>query len=309
MDEVARSRSLLRRAGLAFGPFMILGALLVGLYLTSPFGSIEAISDADALSILWMLTVVGALAGVVPVMLGMLWYPFLRTLTNRWIYAVLALSAGVLTFAGVEMLGGIADHASGRPATGPAVAIVGVTGAFVALLGVSRWQYRKVRSAPSETGLQVAYLIAIGLGLHSFGEGLAIGTAFVQGDGRLVTLLVIAFILDNVTEGPTIVAAIARHTERPHLGHFVLMGVIAGGPVIVGGWVGSLAMAPLVAVLFFAIGLGAIIEVIWELVRFIGHSEGGTMRAAFTPTNALMFLLGFLVMTSIDLLLIDTLLL
>lgn len=309
MNGIGRRWLQLRSAVLAFGPFVILGGILVGLYLTSPFGDIEALSDADTLSMLWMLTVVGAIAGVVPVMVGMLWYPFLRTLTNRWIYGVLALSAGILTFAGVEMLGGIVDNATARPGIGAVVAFLGITGTFVGLLLVSRWRYRKIRSGTTESGLQVAYLIALGLGLHSFGEGLAIGTAFVQGDGRLVTLLVIAFILDNVTEGPTIVAAIARDAERPHFGHFAVMGAIAGGPVILGGWIGSLAMTPLVAVLFFAIGLGAILEVIWELIRFIGYSEGGAMQAAFTPVNSVTFVVGFLLMTFVDLLLIDTLLL
>lgn len=309
MSEQQPVRTFLRKVGLAFGPFVILGALLVGLFLTSPFGEMEELAAADTVSMLWMLMIVGTIAGIVPVLIGMLWYPFLRTLEDRWIHAVLALSAGVLTFAGVEMLDGILENAAGTPIVGGVVAAIGIAAAFGALLLGSRWQYRRIQSESAVRGLQVAYIIAIGLGLHSIGEGLAIGTAFALGEGRLVTLFVIAFILDNVTEGPTIVAAVASDLERPPLYHFAVMGAIAGGPVILGGWIGSLADAPLLAVLFFAIGLGAILQVILEVIRFVGYSAGRSMWAAATPLNAIGFVAGFLLMVVIDEVVIDMFLL
>lgn len=302
-------RSRIRRAVLALGPFFVLGSVLVGLFLTSPFGNVEELAAADTLSLLWMLTIVGLFAGTIPVLIGMLWYPFLRSLEARWIHAVLALSIGVLTFAGYEMLGGIVDNAAATPVRGTAAAVVGVAGAFWALSRVSEWRYRKIREDGAGEAMQVAYLIAIGLGLHSIGEGLAIGTAFVQGEGRLVTLLVIAFMLDNVTEGPTIVAAIASDQERPPIYQFVALGAIAGGPLVLGGWIGSFALSPSVAALFFAIGLGAIAQVVWEVTRFIGVRSGNSMRAAITRLNAATFVLGVAIMIVVDEIVIDMLLL
>lgn len=294
-----------KKAILAFGPFLILGGLLIGLFLFSPFRDIEHLADVDLMTMLWMLTGVGAIAGIIPVMIGMLWYPFLRTITNKWIFAVMAFSAGVLVFAGVEMVQGIVNNIGDQPEIGGFIAILGGGLAFGILLLAGQWQYTHINKRSDSEGLNVAYIIAFGLGLHSIGEGLAIGTAFIQEEARLMTLLVIAFILDNVTEGPTIVAAVARDVTHPPIHHFLLMGIIAGGPVILGGWVGSFAEAPLMAVFFFAIGLGAIIEVVWEIIKFVGYSKGKSPRSAITKLNLFTFLLGFVFMVLIDEILID----
>lgn len=297
------------RTLLAIGPFVILGGAIVLLFVAFPFDEIETLAGADPLAILWLVTVVGAIAGIVPVTIGMLWYPFLRTLSTRWIDAVLALSAGVLSFAGMEMVFGIIDNTAHAPVRGGLIAIGGMVVAFGILIFVREWRSRALTQGEQASGLQAAYIIAFGLGLHSIGEGLAIGTAFMQGDGRLVALLVVAFLLDNVTEGPTIVAAIAREVESPRLHHFILLGVIAGSPVIIGGWIGSLATTALIAALFFAIGLGAILEVIWEVIRFIGANNGGRVTAAFSPLNLGTYVIGFLIMVVIDAVVIDMFLL
>ena len=307
---------------LLLGPFLVLGALLAGVYLTSPFGDIEEMADAGMLTILWMLTYIGAIAGIVPVLIGMLWYPYLRRLGDVWIHAVLALSVGVLTFAGVEMTEGILDNAAeaanpfgealgiaGVPITGLIVGILGTGVAFGVLMYVSRWRYNKISADGNISGIHVAYLVAIGLGLHSIGEGLAIGTAFIQGEERLVMLLVIAFLLDNITEGPTIVAAVASDTEQPPLSKFLLMGAIAGGPVIIGGWIGGFAESALLAALFFGLGLGAIIQVIYEVLKFIGVQKGSSVRAAITQMNIIAFVVGFLIMVVIDEIIIEMFLL
>ena len=305
MSDGVPPHSRIEKILLGIGPFVVLGVVLAFLVVTSPFGDIDGLSDASTPEMLWMLTIVGTIAGVIPVLIGMLWYPFLRTLRKQWIYAVLALSAGVLTFAAGEMVGGILSNAGSAPTRSAVLAVGGAVGAFVVLLGISRWRYSKIEAGSAERSIQVAYLIAIGLGLHSIGEGMAIGTAFVQDEPRLMMLLVIAFLLDNVTEGPTIVAAVASDLSRPPLYHFAVMGIIAGGPVVVGGWIGSLADSPMLAVLFFAIGLGAILQVIYEIVKFIGFSAGGSLWTAFTRLNGITFVAGFLLMVFIDEILID----
>jgi zinc transporter ZupT len=107
----------------------------------------------------------------------------------------------------------------------------------------------------------------------------------------LGTFLVIGFMIHNVTEGPAIVGPVARG-ERPALKHFVAFGVLAGGPVIPGAWIGSYAFSPTLGTFFLAIGVGAILQVVWELTKM---AQGDTGRAA-TPLNLGAFLVGFVFM-------------
>jgi zinc transporter, ZIP family len=143
-----------------------------------------------------------------------------------------------------------------------------------------------------KSGLEIAYLVALALGLHSIGEGLGIGVAYIQEDATMLMLLVLAFIMHNVMEGPTVVAAVARERETPPLRHFAAMGVIAGGPVIIGGWIGSFAQSDLLAVLFFAIAIGAILQVLIEVTELIRFDA----EAVLTRVNAATFSFGFVVM-------------
>ncbi|MFB6218794.1 MAG: metal transporter, partial [Halobacteriaceae archaeon] len=103
--------------------------------------------------------------------------------------------------------------------------------------------------------------------------------------------------LHNVTEGPAVVAPVARG-ERPSLKHFAVLGVIAGAPVILGGWVGALARDPTLGALFLAVGVGAIAQVVGEMAGMI-RRDGGRLRA---PHVALAGLAGLAVMYLTDLL-------
>ncbi|MDY6765653.1 MAG: metal transporter, partial [Halobacteria archaeon] len=132
---------------------------------------------------------------------------------------------------------------------------------------------------------------------HNLAEGLAIGSSFALGRVSLGAFLVIGFMLHNVTEGPAVVAPLARG-ERPKLAHFGLLGLIAGGPVVLGGWIGGFAFSPTLGVLFLAIGIGAILQVIWEISKMI-KSESGSVT---TSLNLISFLVGLLVMYATDLL-------
>lgn len=288
---------------LAIGPIVVLTIILAGLFLTSPFGDAAEMADAETAEVLWMLTIIGFLAGIVPVMIGMLWYPFLSSLGERGIHAILALSAGVLLFVSVEMFEGIVDFSAEVDSfvTAASLAIVGVVGTFAVMELISDWHHDRAARMGNGRGLAIAYIVALGLGAHSIGEGIAIGSAFVLGEVALVTLLVIGFVAHNVTEGPVIVAAVANETSTPPIKHFLLMGVIAGGPVIIGGWIGSLAGTGVLAVLFFAIGLGAIVQVLYEVVKYIRHDQ-----ARLTDRwNLIAFVLGFAVMLLLEEVILD----
>jgi zinc transporter ZupT len=229
----------------------------------------------------------------------MLWFPFLRTMSDRWLHAVLAFSAGILVFlaidAGIEAVE-LAERVPGA-FEGQALVALGVLGAFLAVQSVSAWREARAEDgdARAASGLRVAYLVALGIGLHNLAEGLAIGSSFALGRVSLGAFLVVGFMLHNVTEGPAVVAPVARG-ERPLIRHFAGMGVLAGAPVILGGWLGSLAYSPTLGALFLAVGVGAILQVVGELRAMIGR--GG---ASSTALNLLTFLVGLVVMYATDL--------
>lgn len=284
------------RSILLLGPFLILG-LVIWVFVTfAPIGNLDAVAESGTTEILLTLTMIGLLVGIIPVVIGMLWFPFLQTLDARYIHVVLALSAGVLAFVGVEMLEEAIDYAAGAPSPPLAagIAIVAFAMTFAVMVWMSRWSHRTI-AANGNRGLGVAYLIALGLGLHSLGEGIAIGGALLTDEGRLALLLIIGFVLDNVTEGPTVVAAIARDTDRPPLFHFLILGTIAGGPVILGGWLAVALYSPLLAATLLAVGIGAIAQVIWEvadLIRFdAGHLLDRSIATGFAGGFLFMFVL------------------
>jgi zinc transporter ZupT len=249
--------------------------------------------------VLLTLAVVGLFVGVIPVVLGMLWFPFLQSMDDRWLHAVLAFSAGILVFLAVDAGIEAVELAGGVPGAvdGPALVFLGVVGALLAVQSVSAWRTGRAKAgdARAQSGLWVAYLVALGIGLHNLAEGLAIGSSFALGRVSLGAFLVVGFMLHNVTEGPAVVAPVARG-ERPALYHFAAIGALAGLPVILGGWLGSLAFTPTLGAFFLAVGVGAILQVVWELRGLVAR-EG----RVGTATNLLTFLVGLVVMYATDL--------
>lgn len=291
---------------LVIGPFVVLGTTLAVLLVYSPLGNLHGLEAASTWEIVRKMAMIGLIVGIIPVVIGMLWFPFLRTLESRWIHIVLALSAGVLTFVGVEMTREAVTYVRESPSVELAgsLAIVAFVATFVAMVWISKWSHSKV-SAEHSRGLGVAYLIALGLGLHSLGEGIAIGSALLLDESRLAILLIVGFLLDNVTEGPTIVAAVARDEESPPLLHFAALGLIAGGPVVLGGWIAAVAFSPLLAAALLAVGIGAITQVIWELVDLIRFDAGRIVDRSIMSG----FAGGFLFMVVLDEIFIDLVLL
>jgi ZIP family zinc transporter len=247
---------------------------------------------------------VGLYVGVVPVVLGLLWYPFLRRLGRRGMNFVLALTIGLLAFLVVDMW---------QEAQETALAAVGALDApvlipLVALLTmgllvvVSHWLKRRQQAGAGEQNpLALAYQIALGIGLHNLGEGLAIGAAFALGEAALGVFLILGFTLHNVTEGIGIAAPLVH--ERPPLVHFAALALLAGGPAIVGTWIGAFVYSPFWATIFLAIGIGAILQVIIEVGRLITRSQERAGEPALDWTTfagaaagiALMYLTALLV--------------
>lgn len=260
------------------------------------FGTtIVAAQQTPALTgeLLWTLGVVGFLVGVVPVTLGMFWFPFLQTMRRKWLHAVLAFSAGILGFlvfdAGFEAFE--VAHAVPSYYAGPLLVVLGIVGALLLIQSIMDW-----RTGDEESRLAVAYAAAFGIGLHNFAEGLAIGGAFALGRASLGAFLIVGFMAHNVTEGPVFVAPLAEG-ERPSLWHFAALGLLAGAPAILGGWLGIMTQSPLLIALFLAIGVGALLQVIFDIGDII--TDAGRLRAA---PNVVAFGVGLAVMYATDLL-------
>jgi zinc transporter, ZIP family len=230
---------------------------------------------------------IGLYVGVVPVLLGLMWLPFLRQIRAHWLDFFLAFTVGLLAFLGVDAFDEAIGTASGVPGAfqGIGLVVIGVLGAAAVLALASRRAAGRQRSA-----LDLATLIALGIGLHNFGEGLAIGGAYAVGEVALGTFLVLGFLIHNTTEGLAIVAPLAR--GRPGATRLLGLGMLAGLPTIAGTWIGGFSYSPMWTTLFFAIGAGAIAQVVVAIGGALGVKPGGLTR----PVVLSGFVLGLIVM-------------
>ncbi len=212
---------------------------------------------------------IGVYVGVLPVAIGMLWTPFLRRIGWQWMQFFLALTMGLLLFLGVDTVEGALEVAGRLPGAFQGIAIIAIGGvlAFLALESASRWLSGRYAGREDTVRLALSFSIAIGIGLHNMGEGLAIGAAYAIGEVALGSLLIIGFTLHNTTEGLAIVAPIAR--SRPKLLTLVWLGLIAGAPTIAGAWIGGFTYSDIWATLFLAIGAGAIFQVVYAVGKLM----------------------------------------
>jgi zinc transporter ZupT len=258
--------------------------------------AVAAQSPAENARYLTTFALLGVYAGVIPVFIGLLWLPFVRSVQRKWIDFFLSLTIGLLVFLGVSSLVESLESAALVPAAfqGQALVLLGSVGTLLVLTALGRWRAGvKGERSPA----YIATLIALGIGLHNLGEGLAIGTSYASGEIALGTFLVIGFLLHNTTEGLGIITPLAH--ERPRLGLLVTLGVLAGLPTILGAWIGGFTYSPAWTTLFLAIGAGAIAQVVFELSRLFARRAGEGLH---TPLNAAGLLVGMLIMYATGLL-------
>jgi hypothetical protein len=256
--------------------------------------------DAD-LSFFGLMALLGIYVGVIPVALGMLWLPWIRRIPPAWLRGVMALTVGLLAFLAIDAtLEGFELAAEGSQAFGgAALVLIGAAVAFLLLTGVSAWlaDRRRAARAAGASGGHLSLLVAIGIGLHNLGEGVAIGSAYSVGALALGAFLVVGFAIHNTTEGLAIVAPIAH--LRPSLSRLALLGVIAGAPAVLGAWIGAAAFNASMAAFLFGFGAGAIAQVIVQLAPSLRDGEGRTLHpvavSGLLAGMAVMFVTGLLV--------------
>lgn len=282
--------------------------------ITSTGGKIVAAIDAAAVSpdqgasFYGLMALLGIYVGVIPIGLGMLWMPFVRRSSATWVRGLLAFTVGLLAYLTVTAAVEAIELVSGNGSFGgPIVVFLGALVSYVILEGVEGWvhQHRAKTAGGSASGdgraglppQWLSLLIAIGIGLHNLGEGLAIGSAYAVGSLALGAFLIIGFAIHNTTEGLAIVTPIA--TERPRLSRLAVLGIIAGAPAILGALIGATVYQPTLAAFLLGVGAGAVGQVAVKLLPMLRDNTGKTL----TPLTsggiiggiAFMFATGLLV--------------
>lgn len=246
---------------------------------------------------------IGFLVGVVPIAFGLLWLPSLRRAAPQWLAAFMALTAGLLTFLALEALGEALELQAALPGGlgGPGLVLLGVSGSYLTLLLLSQrlGAESAERGAPL-AGLALATLVAIGIGLHNLGEGLAIGSSFALGELALGTFFVVGFMVHNITEGLGIAAPAAEDSRHASVGRLAILTLVAGGPAILGAWLGGFVTSDFLGVVFFAAAAGAALEVVTEVGRYVVRKAPGGARSPYVLCGffsglAVMYVTGLLV--------------
>ena len=249
----------------------------------------------------WTFSLLGLYAGVIPVFLGLLWYPFLREISSQWLNFFLSLTVGLLFFLAVDTLTEALETTNMVAGAFQGIALVamGVFGTVLLLFYLARRKPERADKATAEGRFWTSLMVALGIGLHNLGEGLAIGSAYAIGEIALGTFLVVGFTLHNLTEGLGIVAPIAR--DRVSLARLCVLGALAGGPTIIGTWIGGFSYSPVLATLFLAVGTGAILQVIYEISQLLTRTEKTTWLNGYNFSG---FVLGLLIMYTTGLLIV-----
>jgi zinc transporter, ZIP family len=281
---------------------------------------------------------IGTYVGVIPVMIGLVWYPFIRRLSIGKYNFFLSLTAGLLVFLGIDALLESNEIAMDNlaPAFNSQILIIIITiVSFLALQYVSQKLVQRASKSKSDIGynseitsrstpdlelkdvgsssgtslqqqllirpLAISMMISIGIGLHNFGEGLAIGAAVLLGEIALSSFLILGFTLHNTTEGLAIVAPMAK-TRRIPIRKLIIMGLIAGVPTILGTWIGGFLYSPVATVIFLSIGAGAIFQVVYSIGSWMHHTNGSkallgnlSIITGFALGMLLMYLTGLLI--------------
>ena len=229
------------------------------------FASLEP--DVDLFVFLGL---IGLLIGVVPIMIGLLWYPFIKKLGKNSFNFFLAFTMGLLIFLGIDAVleaSEISENHLSSVFNGELLISTVVILSFLSLYGLGKRLIKKTEFSNLSKGLAISLMIAIGIGFHNLGEGLAVGAAIALGEVALSTFLIIGFATHNTTEGLAIAAPLT--STKAKIAKMIGLGLIAGIPAIFGTWIGGFSFSPLFTLVFLAIGAGAIFQVVLSIFQYM----------------------------------------
>lgn len=238
--------------------------------------------------------IIGTYVGIIPVMIGLLWLPFIKKISKNKYHFFLALTAGLLLFLGIDSVEEALEVSKENLAgsfNGTLLVATVVVLSFLGLYYTGDKLVKKTESSRMTKPVAIALMIAIGIGLHNFGEGLAIGAAVGLGSIAFSTFLIVGFAIHNTTEGIAIAAPMSR--GKTMIGKLAGFGMIAGAPAIFGAWVGGFVYSPFTSVMFLAIGAGAIFQVIITILKWIREEGDKNLSSAAVASG---FAVGMLVM-------------
>ncbi len=189
----------------------------------------------------------------------------------------MALTAGLLAFLGVSALTEAFELQAALPSAlgGSGLVLLGVALSFLGMTALAG----RLGKGTGATGFALALLVAIGIGVHNMGEGLAIGASFAVGELQLGTFLIVGFMIHNVTEGLGIAAPVAK--VRVTVLTLAGLALIAGAPTILGAWLGGFTTSDVLGPFFFAIAAGAAFQVVVEVGRYVARQAPGGLRSGY----------------------------
>ena len=254
---------------------------------------IEAAAPAlePSLELAGFFAIIGTYVGIIPVMIGLLWLPFIKRLKKNKYHFFLALTVGLLLFLGIdsieEALKVYKENLS-ESFNGVLLVTTVIVVTFLGLYYVTEKLIKRTGSSRIAKPVAVALMIAISIGLHNFGEGLAIGAAVGIGSIAFSTFLIVGFALHNTTEGIAIAAPMSRGKTmigkaligKALIGKLAGLGMIAGSPAIFGAWIGGFVYSPYATVVFLSIGAGAIFQVVITVLRWIREEGDKNLSSA-----------------------------
>ncbi|MEO2201347.1 MAG: divalent cation transporter [Thaumarchaeota archaeon] len=223
--------------------------------------------------------IIGTYVGIIPIMIGLLWLPFIKRISKQKYHFFLALTVGLLLFLAIDSIEeaiAVSDEHLAGSFNGTLLVVTVLVLSFLGLYYSGEKFIQRAASSKLSKPVAIALMISIGIGLHNFGEGLAIGAAVGLGSIAFSTFLIVGFALHNTTEGIAIAAPMSKGkglVGKALIGKLVALGLIAGSPAIFGAWVGGFVYSPFTSVIFLAIGAGAIFQVIVILMKWI-RDEG-----------------------------------
>ena len=254
---------------------------------------IEAAAPAlePSLELAGFFAIIGTYVGIIPVMIGLLWLPFIKRLKKNKYHFFLALTAGLLLFLGIDSIEEaleVYEENLSQSFNGVLLVTTVIVVTFLGLYYVTEKLIKRAESSGIAKPVVIALMIAIGIGLHNFGEGLAIGAAVGIGSIAFSTFLIVGFALHNTTEGIAIAAPMSRGktmigkalTGKALIGRLAGLGLIAGTPAIFGAWVGGFVYSPFATVVFLSIGAGAIFQVVITVLRWIREEGDKNLSSA-----------------------------